>query len=111
MGPLGVHSLHESEIPTKVLPEAIIKKEIFFKNIGDKLEITVYPYKQPVPLQEFKSTFSITQKGECGSVYFHFQVPVNPGNYENQFRMFCNKRHESFGQIIKFKYEVEEHNQ
>ena len=72
MGPLGVHILHESKVPPRANPDSIVKKEIFFKNIGDRLEITVYPYKQPVPLQEFKSTFSVTNKLENGSVYFHF---------------------------------------
>ena len=83
MGPLGVHILHESKVPQRVNPDSIVKKEIFFKNIGDRLEITVYPYKQPVPLQEFKSTFSVTNKLENGSVYFHFQVRSESGVYEN----------------------------
>lgn len=105
-GAFGVLILHESKTPEKVSADQIMKKEIFLKNMGDKLEITVYPYKQPRPLQEFKSTFSTIENGESGSVYFHFQVPCDPGVYENQFRFFCNKRHEKFGSIIKIKYEV-----
>ena len=85
-----------------------MKKEIFLKNVGDKLDLTVYPYKQPRPLQEFKSTFSTINTDECGSVYFHFQVPSEQGLYENQFRFFCNKRNENFGSIIKIKYEVQD---
>lgn len=108
-GALGVLILHESETPALVYTDQIMKKEIFLKNIGDKVEITVYPYKQPRPLQEFKSTFSTIQTNEAGSVYFHFQVPSEPGIYENQFRFFCNKRHESFGNVIKIKYEVNDH--
>ena len=50
LGPLGVHVLHESSTPERVSRDSIVKKEFFFKNLGDKLEITVYPYKQPVPL-------------------------------------------------------------
>ncbi len=83
MGPLGVHVLHESTTPETVPSDSIIKKEFFFKNLGDKLEITVYPYKQPVPLQEFKSTYSIVGEREKGSVYFHFQTPIEHGTYEN----------------------------
>lgn len=108
-GALGVLILHESKTPKKVHTDQIMKKEIFLKNVGDKLEITVYPYKQPRPLQEFKSTFSTIQKNESGSVYFHFQVPSEVGIYENQFRFFCNKRNEKFGSIIKIRYEVKEH--
>ena len=107
-GALGVLILHESETPLKVSADQIMKKEIFLKNVGDKLEITVFPYKQPRPLQEFKSTFSTIQTGESGSVYFHFQVPSESGVYENQFRFFCNKRCEKFSSIIKIKYEVAE---
>ncbi|CAI2373519.1 unnamed protein product [Moneuplotes crassus] len=107
-GALGVLILHESKTPEKVNPDQIMKKEIFLKNVGDKIEITVFPYKQPRPLQEFKSTFSTINTNESGSVYFHFQVPSEVGVYENQFRFFCNKRHEKFGSIIKIKYEVVE---
>jgi len=105
-GPLGVQIMHESKTPQQVGTDQIMKKEIFLKNVGDKLEITVFPYKQPRPLQEFKSTFSTIDTNESGSVYFHFQVPSEPGVYENQFRFFCNKRLEKFGAIIKIKYEV-----
>lgn len=106
---LGVLILHESTTPERVHTDSIMKKEIFLKNVGDKLEITVYPHKQPRPLQEFKSTFSTIQTNESGSVYFHFQVPSEPGVYENQFRFFCNKRHEKFGSVMKIKYEVVDH--
>lgn len=105
-GALGVLILHESDTPEVVYSDQIMKKEIFLKNVGDKVEITVYPYKQPRPLQEFKSTFSTINTNEAGSVYFHFQVPSDAGVYENQFRFFWNKRHESFGAVIKIRYEV-----
>lgn len=105
-GPLGVLVSYETKTPEVVGPDQIMKKEIFLKNVGDRLEITVFPYKQPRPLQEFKSTFSTIDTNESGSVYFHFQVPSDPGVYENQFRFFCNRRHEKFGAIIKIQYRV-----
>jgi len=107
-GALGVLILNETDTPSIVHPDQIMKKEIFWNNVGDKLDLTVYPYKQPRPLQEFKSTFSTINNNEWGSVYFHFQVPSEVGIYENQFRFFCNKRDENFGDIIKVKYEVQE---
>jgi hypothetical protein len=58
---LGIVILKESEVPYFQKKGQILKKEIFFKNIGEELELTVRPYKaqgEPqIPLQEFQSTY------------------------------------------------------
>ncbi len=46
LGPLGVTIVKETEVPYIQKRGQILKKEIFFKNIGDECELTVRPYKQ-----------------------------------------------------------------
>jgi hypothetical protein len=58
LGPLGIVILKESDVPYFQKKGQILKKEIFFKNIGDEVELTVKPYtyknqQQEAPLQEF----------------------------------------------------------
>ena len=106
LGPIGIQIMNESQIPERLLGGQILKKELFFKNLGEDIELTVYPFKQPWPLQEFQSTYVLVPKGDKASVYFHFLVPNEPGEYENQFRFFCKKRFESFGAPIVISFRV-----
>jgi len=61
LGPLGIIILKESDVSYFQKKGAILKKEIFFKNIGEEVELTVRPYRpvgEPLsPLQEFQSTY------------------------------------------------------
>lgn len=47
LGALGIVILRESEVPYFQKKGQILKKEIFFKNMGEELELTVRPYKAP----------------------------------------------------------------
>ena len=45
LGPLGVLIAKESDVTYFQKRGQILKKEIFFKNVGEELELTVRPYK------------------------------------------------------------------
>jgi hypothetical protein len=45
LGPLGIVILKESDVPYFQKKGQILKKEIFFKNMGEEVELTVRPYK------------------------------------------------------------------
>jgi len=51
LGPLGVTIVRETEVSYLQKRGQILKKEIFFKNIGDECELTVRPYKQSQGVQ------------------------------------------------------------
>jgi len=45
LGPLGVVIVKESDVSYFQKRGQILKKEIFFKNVGEEVELTVRPYK------------------------------------------------------------------
>ena len=48
LGPLGVIVIRESDVGFYQKKENILKKEIFFKNIGEEVELTIKPLKSNV---------------------------------------------------------------
>jgi len=109
LGPLGVVIVKESDVPYFQKRGQILKKEIFFKNIGEEVELTVKPYNKasgldPLSLQEFQSTYIFVPQSEYGSVYFHFIVQNEDGHYSAKFRLYCRKRNEFFGLPITINY-------
>ncbi|CDW86256.1 e3 ubiquitin-protein ligase nrdp1-like [Stylonychia lemnae] len=115
LGPLGVAIIKESDVAYFQKRGQILKKEIFFRNMGEELELTVRPYnkglggenqQQPVHLSEFQSTYIQVPQNEYGSVYFHFIVQNDDGKYSAKFRLYCRKRNEYFGMPITINYQV-----
>jgi hypothetical protein len=108
LGPLGITILRESDVPYFQKRGQILKKEIFFKNLGEDLELQVRPHKPQLmgQLQEFQSTYVQVAQGDCGSVYFHFIVQNEDGSYQAKFRLYCRKRNEYFGPVIVINYQV-----
>jgi len=51
LGPLGIVIVKESEVQYMQKRGQILKKEVFFRNVGEELELTVRPYKQVVQPQ------------------------------------------------------------
>lgn len=92
--------------------------------MGEELELTVRPYNKhslhglesqmmqqqqpinPVHLSEFQSTYIHVPPHDFGSVYFHFIVQNDDGNYSAKFRLYCRKRNEYFGNPIVINYQV-----
>ena len=60
----------------------------------------------PVHLSEFQSTYIHVPQSDFGSVYFHFIVQNDDGNYSARFRLYCRKRNEYFGNPIVINYQV-----